>query len=430
MKKHIKKIVSHPLISGGSIIFIGSFLAYFIHYIFNLVMGRILPPAEYGLITSLVSLTILFAVFQTSLTGVFAKFSAKFRAAEDYNGLSALFRKGFIFTGLVSGVLLLILVLSTNLLINFLHISNYPILFLTFFYITISILSSLPNGMLQGEVRVVFFSFIGIGTAALKIILGVSLVLLGFGAFGAMLGIVIAGFIPYLISILTIFFETAKYKSGKVSEKSLFTQEFKGYTFGFFLATLGITVFTSVDIILARHFFPPVMAGQYSALSLMGKAIFYFTFPILFVFFPLVAQKKEKKEPVYGLLLFAALIIAVISASASAVYFLMPGLVLAIFFPSPDYKILAPYLGPFSLFILVFSLANLLSSFLLSIGKTQIFALNMFCGIMLVVLYSFFHATIFQVIGVMFSSSLLLLILLLCYLLFFSKEKMTIKSDK
>ena len=276
-------------------------------------------------------------------------------------------------------------------------------------------MSALPMGIFQGEMRIFTYSFVTILNALIKVTIGVLLVLLGLKVGGAMAGVFVAMFISYSISLYLIRKYIKAKSSSRVDEQRLLVRELKDYGSGFFLAALGISLFSSADIILARHFFPPVLAGQYAALSVMGKAIFYVIFPINFIFFPLIAQKRERKENVTEVLLLAALIITVISTCASFVYFLFPNLILQVFFPAAAYKILAPYLGPFSLYILIFSIASLLNSYLLSIGKTQIFRINILCGFLLVGLIFIFHQTMFQFIGVLFTSSLLLLLLLLIY---------------
>ncbi|KKQ96299.1 MAG: hypothetical protein A3G66_02175 [Candidatus Levybacteria bacterium RIFCSPLOWO2_12_FULL_39_17] len=415
MKKKISYLVNHPLISGSSIIFLGLFSSYFVHYLFNLAMGRLLKPAEYGLVTSLVSVTILFAVFQASLTGIFAKFSAKFNALKDQGALLGLFNQGFKFTFIFSMIIVGILLIFFKPFMDFLHISDFRMVALTYFYIFLSIVASVPNGLLQGEIRVYLFSFLNIFGALLKILLGIVFVLIGLKAYGAMFAIVVSAFIPYVLSIIIIRKGIKKNAAGDSKVDASFIKELKGYSLKFFLATLGITVFTSIDTIFARHFFSPVLAGQYAALSLMGKSIFYFTSPIHFVLFPLVAQKKEKKEKVAEILVLGASLVALTSVAASFFYFLFPGLVLAIFFPNPEYKMLIPYLGPFSLFIIVFSLAYLLNNYLLSLGKTEVFKINIFCALLLTILFFFYHSSFFQVIGVLFGSAFLLLVLLLLY---------------
>ena len=157
------------------------------------------------------------------------------------------------------------------------------------------------------------------------------------------------------------------------------------------------------------------MAGQYAALSIMGKSIFYFASPVYFVFFPLIASKKEKKEKLYETLFLGIGIITIISVALSFVYFLFPMSVLRIFFPAKEYSILAQYLGPFSLYIIIFSIAILFNNFLLSIGKTGIYKINLVVSLIFIVFMYLYNDNFHQIIGVLFATAFLLLISHLLY---------------
>ncbi|HVT00665.1 MAG TPA: oligosaccharide flippase family protein [Patescibacteria group bacterium] len=416
--KKIKGFISNPLIFGSSVILIGSLAANLGHYMFNLIMGRwLLTPSQYGLVVSLVSVTVLFSVFQLSLTGIFAKFSAKFAASKDKVSESDLIKKGLRLTFIISFAILIILLISSSIFSEFLHVNNYLIVSLTFLYIFLSILSSLPMGILQGQVRVYVISFLNIFNALVKLGVGVGLVLLGYQVFGAMVGIGLSIFAMFVLAMFFIRKNILKSTDKREDEQKLLVRELQKYGVKFFLATLGITMFTSMDIILARHFFSPIIAGQYAALALMGKAIFYLTFPIYFVFFPLVAQKKEKKEKVHGLLVQGAILIVIVSVLSSIFYFLYPNIVLKVFFPKPEYAVLSKYLGIFSIFILIYSVANLFNNFLLSIGKTNIYIINLFCAFLMVVLISIYHSDLIHIIHSLIATSFLLLLLLFIYYL-------------
>jgi O-antigen/teichoic acid export membrane protein len=360
------------------------------------------------------SITLLFLIFQTSLTGIFAKFAAKFIAQKNEKSFSALYNKGFKFVLFFSSIIFIALLVGTPILKDFLHVENIFLLMGVYVYIFFSILSSLPAGILQGEIRVFFFSFLNIFAAILKIFIAIFLVLSGMRVGGAIFAICVSIVIPFIVSTYIVKRGIPKNNTQDINSNFL-ASEFKNYGYGYFLATLGTTIFLSVDTILARHFFSPNVAGFYAALSLMGKSIFYFIFPINFVLFPLAAAKYEKKENVFEVLMLAGLLVITACISASFIYFLFPGFVLSIFFPKAEYAHLTQYLGPFSLFILIFSLASIMSGFLLSIGKTQIYKINLSCGIIFIFMLYLFHESFYQMINVMFLTSLLLFVLLLIY---------------
>ena len=319
MRNKITRIIKHPLILGSTIVLIGSFIANIFLYIFNLIMGRILSVSDYGLLTTLISLVALFGIIPSSFTSIFARFAAQYNANNDREGYLSLIFSGGKFIFILSGIIFLILMLFLPLIASFLHINNMLLLVLIFMLIAVSIFFALTAGALQGEMKFVSLSVLNILGPFLRIILGVGFLLLGLKIFGVVLGILLSAIITVAISFYLVF--RNHYKKTYKKQKDFF-KEFKKYGTGFFLSSLGITILTSMDIILVRHFFGAIPSGQYAALSLMGKAIFYLTAPIYFVFFPLIAQKKERKEKLFATLFLTGLVIAIFSSALSFVYFL------------------------------------------------------------------------------------------------------------
>lgn len=407
-------LAKHPLISGSTIMLIGSFIASILNYISNLIMGRLLSIEDYGLLISLTSFVMLFGTINNSLSHIFTRFFATHAAREDSSGIKPIFLIGFKLVLILSIVILLTLSFLTNFIANFLNINNNVYLFIMYVSIAVAVVATLPSGLLQGKMKFFLISIIGVFPPIIKILFGVTLVILGYGVFGALIGFLLATLIPTVIFYI-YFMGLFKAQKTKIFNKIKFLKELKSYGFTFVFASAGITFLSNTDVIFVRNLFDPLIAGQYAALSLMGKAIFYVTSPISFVFFPLIAYKKEKKEKLVGTILLAAVTIILASVTLSFVYFMFPGAVLSIFFPGEGYKVLAPYLGPFSLYILLFSLVYLLNNFFLSIGKTGVYKITLVAFFLQIALFYIFHRSLFQIIGVLFTMSFLILIALLIY---------------
>ena len=150
MKKKLIGYIFHPLITGSSIIFIGSFISNIASYLFNLLMGRLLTVSDYGLLTSLSSITVLFGIFHVSFTNIFARFSAKYKAKKDSTRFSALLRNGLKIVVIFDMVLFVILLISLPAFANFLHVKNLWLVLMIFLSVFSLILYSLPYGVLQG----------------------------------------------------------------------------------------------------------------------------------------------------------------------------------------------------------------------------------------------------------------------------------------
>jgi len=86
MRDKALSILKNPLVGGSSVVFLGTFAANIINYIFNLLMGRLLSISDYGLLVSLNSLFVLISIFSVSFVNLFTKFSAKYYSSDNAAG--------------------------------------------------------------------------------------------------------------------------------------------------------------------------------------------------------------------------------------------------------------------------------------------------------------------------------------------------------
>ncbi len=414
MQVKIKEFIAHPLISGSSIIFVGSFAANILAYLFNLAMIRLLTVEDYGLLTALTSLTVLFGIFQLSISGIFAKFSAKYKAKDNESGFAQLYSAGLRFVFILAVVLAAILLICIPLFSYVFKIPDIILLVIISFTIIVSIISAFPFGIIQGEMRFWMISVMYILTPIIKIVVAIILIMLGFNVLGVLIAILISSILPTVVGLYIVRKEHRKEISTKMNSSNFF-DEFKKYSLFYFLASLGITIITNADILLVRAFFTPEVSGQYSALSLMGKAIFYFTAPIYFVFFPLITQKNERGENYTRILLLTITIVFGITGAISLFYFLFPHVVLSVFAPRDEYQILSHYIGSFSLYMLIFSIANIFNHLFLSLNKIRVYVINLLTAAVFIFSIVLFHDSLWQVIMILIASSSLLLLLYVLY---------------
>lgn len=413
MRDRVLTLVKHPLILGSSIIFIGSMAASVINYLFNLAMGHVLSVSDYGTFSSLVAMFNILSVLSAAIMIVFSKFSAQLIGQKRESFLGSLIIAGNIWIGLISLGICIILAAFSTQISHFLNIGSPILILITIGSLFFSYLSSVPVGVLQGILKFAYFSLVNIASSIVKLTLGIFLVLIGWRVFGAITGFFISIFSSYIFGFIPL------YKYLKVKEADGFTlsslhSRAISYATPVFLSSIGITSMIFVDTILAKHFFSPNLAGQYGALSLMGRSIFYVISPISAVLFPLIVQKKERKEALTGTLVLALFLVFIPSIVLTLIYFIFPGVVIKIFFP-PDYLPVAKYLGFFSVFILLYSISYILNSFYLSIGKTRVFILTILAALSQVVFIFIWHKDIGQFINDLIAASFLLTVSLLLY---------------
>ncbi|WP_367884750.1 hypothetical protein [Thermococcus sp. JCM 11816] len=144
-----------------------------------------------------------------------------------------------------------------------------------------------------------------------------------------------------------------------------------------FLAVLAYTTMWNIDVILVKHYLsPPLEAGQYSAISALGKIVLFAPGAIGMVIFPpKAAEKHEKGEEHFQVLLRGGMGLTLLISGGGIVlaYALFPEFIIKIIYGGAKYLNVAPYLWRYGLAMMFFSLASVMVNYSLSIGKTDIF---------------------------------------------------------
>jgi len=239
--------------------------------------------------------------------------------------------------------------------------SNVPLIIISLSLI-FSFLVSINRGILQGIQKFKGFSVNNTIDPIAKLILGIILVWLGLSVNGAIIALVFAVFLAYILSF-PFLKELFMQKQKKIKTKGL-----KIYTGSTLVSLLFLTLLVNQDILLVKHFFNAEEAGFYAGLATMGKIILFLSAPIIGVMFPVIANLYEKKEKHYHILISSFFLVLILSLIVLLVYFIAPNPSIKIFLGS-SYLPIAPYLILFGFAILLYSLSNLLVSYFLSIDK-------------------------------------------------------------
>lgn len=411
--KGLKKLFSqHRLLFTGSFyMLLASVLANIFGYLFQLLMGRMLPAAEYGVLISLLSLLYLTMIPGSTLQATLAKKISELKAGEDFSAIRSLFwvlGRFFLIGGVIWS---LVFFVFRQPIAQFLNLSQTSLVIWFGVLAGVSFLQSIPNSFLQGLQRFKAYALSNTLMPFLKLALSTLLVWLGWSVTGALWGLILSMIITIGVA-LGLLWKNLK------GEQVLVNQYFSSML-RFYLPTLLIMIalasFWNLDVILVKHFFVPQEAGLYSALSVLGRIIFFATSSIAMVMFPLVAERKAKGEtylkilsPALGLVLGGSLLITV-------AYFALPWLIVTIIFGA-SYLAITPLLGWFGIFISLYTLSFLLVQFYLSIKRLWIAPWLLLTAIIQSILIFFYHDNLAQIVWVNLVSSGLLLTGLLGYL--------------
>jgi len=400
------RFLKHELISNSIYVFVGSLVGNVLAFLLNLFLARSLSYVDYGIFASLLSLIILASIPASPINTILVRFSTDYYSKGQIDKLKNFYEKSSKFIFSFSFLILLVFIIFSSLIKEFLHLDNLWYVVAVGFCVAISYIQILNTGFLQGLMKFRFISFVSIFSSFIKLIVGVALVLLGFRAFSG-LGAV---FFMSLITCLVAFIPLRFILSRKIESKAKIpTKEVLAYAFPVFITILFMSSFTSMDVILVKHFFSPTQAGYYSGISLIGRVILYFTATIPAVMFPLVIKRNATGKSFNGLFLLAVSLVFIPSLLITIFYYLFPQFVITLFLGGRNYLTMAPYLGLFGLFITLFSVVNIFVNFFLSINKTKIAFLVVSAALLQIVLLWIYHANFYQVISVSISVTAVLL---------------------
>jgi len=393
MTERIKKFTKSEFLRGSFIVLVGNGVVNILGYLYHLVAGRFLAPADYGLLQSLFALTYFFAVFLNGASFSAINFISRVGRFEVFGVIKTLERKF-----LKLGVLLWILILSfwflVKRLINFDDFSIYFIFSLFGFF---SFLSVLYFAILRGRFKFLDFSILAIVQALLKLAFGWLFFLLGWkvlGAMGSLLG-------SAILVLVVGYFLVKKYWSGNVGGKERLVN-FKSGFWKYSLVSLGVSLaLTSIyssDILLVRFIFSANESGIYGAVSILGKMIFFGATSILLVAFPFFTKYSEDLVKLKKSFWLSFLFLAVVCIMGIFVFGLWPSFVVGLVFSS-GYEEVETVLFAFSIFISMLSVFNLFIQFLLAVkNKLSVLLSGLVAGFQIFLIISW-HDSLLTIIN-------------------------------
>lgn len=391
---------------GGSIILLITFNIFnFLNFGFQFAMARMLSVAEYGALAVLFSVIYIFSIFGESIQTIITRYaSSENNLGKLKNLLNRSLKKAFIVS-----VIFFILYLIISILLSYLTGVSYYLFALTGLVIFAVFLLPINRGVMQGKKN---FKSLGLNliieslsklVIAIILVYALTQIMPEYRLYGAVISLALGTFLAILASFYTLRSIFNK-KEEQMEIGSVYS-----YSFPVFFATLAVIAFYSIDVILAKIFFSPEIAGYYAIAAVLSKAIFWGTQPISKAMFPISSEDSVNKKSSNVLANSIAFLLSLIAISLIFAYFFSE-LIIRIFAG----KYLPESAGIFFYTVLamcILSLANLLLLYKLSKGKTS-GLYYLFIAIFLeVVLLSVYSSSLLSFsIALVFSSLIFLLI--------------------
>lgn len=380
------------MLGAGALFFASTTLVNAGNYGLNLLLGRWLGPAAFGELSFAVTVMLVLTLATSTVQTVVARFAAHYTAIDAQACLEGLRQWAGRLAWVLGLGMLLVLAVAAPALAHFFHLSSVASLLLLAAGMPFYFALGVDRGMLQGATR---FGALTISYQAemwVRLTASLALVAGGWGVAGATGGL--------LLSIIAAWLGAGAVLPRRAAQTLLDAAERRAivvYTGPVALALAGQIIVNNSDVLLVKHFFPAEAAGQYAALALIGRVVFFATWSVVAALFPIVAQRHSRGEPHLGLLVRGLALVAAVSALIVGGAALAPDLAVRLLF-GPAYLPVAPLLWLYALATALYALANVLISYGLALGRGSGGILVLAAGLAQVVAISCFHNDLRQVV--------------------------------
>jgi len=262
-------------------------------YLFHIFMARSLGPASYGEFGSLLAIFMILSVPVGTIQTVITKFTARFNSKnEDGKVGSLIFSsiKKLFYYGLFAFILVSLL---SPFIADFLHIDSSIPVIIVGLTVLFSVILPVNRGALQGLQKFNALAVNNVLEAVFRLLLGIILVVLGFGVNGALLAFGLGYFIAFLIAFVSLkkYFDK---RDGNINVKEIYK-----FTLPVFLAVLFINLIVNLPTVFIKHFYSSEFTGLWNVSLTLARIILFVSSSVSLVMFSKVSSLeslKEKKE--------------------------------------------------------------------------------------------------------------------------------------
>jgi O-antigen/teichoic acid export membrane protein len=380
------------------------------NYLYNLLLGRILGPAQFADAAILITLLLVLSFVGMTFQIVTAKYAVLFDDVILNRFLKFIFKYALTF-GLLFGSLVIIF----NQQLQQIFHTKTALMFVIFGVgLPLYFVMSINRGLYQGKNNLKSLSQTYYYEMLCRLILTIGIILLFpliqsslVIAFGILISFIF-GLIPFQKSI---FIKDNNIQNEQFDIKPIIT---------FFALTafyeLTQIIINNSDILLVKYYFDNEQAGLYASLALIGRVVYFVAWMFVMLLLPKVIQLKKDGVDTLPILLKYVFYIVLLSTVIVSGVFLFPELVVKIMFGG-KYLPIAFLLWKYALATSIFAVANIFAYYFLSINKYVPVIISAILGLTQILLIVLFHDSLEQVVIVQIIAMIILLAFQLSYFL-------------
>jgi len=399
--------LAQPGLRQSGIMFAATSLANLLDYAYNVAMGRMLSIDGYGVLVALQAVLQIVSVSLVVVRTVTARYAAEFLAKGQPAWAGAFSRKALRTAAWWGVAAALLLSLASRPAANLLQIpAATPVLVVAIALLPM-LLKPVIEGALQGLQRFAALGAVQVAHAAFRLLLGVLLVWLGLDAVGALaalplgtLGTVLLG----LFLLSSLLWQRAD------TPHQITAAAVARYSSATLIGLVSLAALVNMDALVVKHFFAPLVAGQYSMAVTLGKIVVFLPAAFAVVLFPKSAERHTQQRDSSRLLRWSLAATLLLCGVLTAIYFALPGPILRLVFGT-DTAFDGPVLGLVALAMTGYALVNVWLNYYLSVEQTRFVYVMPLAVAMQLALLVLFHASLTQVAAMLALSSAGLLVM-------------------
>ncbi len=391
---------------AGLLVFAGIAATNLGNVIFQLLSGRLLGPALYGEVVSLIAASGLIALPFGGVQYAVARFVADDAARGRIAGVAAFTRRALIMSLVVAMTVTAIVTLASPLIRDALGVSKLSPVILMALYTLPALLAPALWGVAQGLQRFGVMSLsMAVGSAA-RILILVAFIPLGVGV-GAVLGSTLVGAFFALLVPLPLIWSVLRTPSDGIPGPS--NRVVLTYLVPVVIGTLAITSLTTLDLIVGKLVLSPHDAGIYGSASFIGRLLLYLPMTIATVLLPKVISRAAVERDTKEILYASLAVTAAFSLAGTAMLIVLPRFVIDTTFGS-EFSEATPLVGVFGLAMTVYALLNVQLAYHLGHGRTTMAWLLLGGAVAQLLFYLAVHGSTYQLVTANLVSALAVLL--------------------
>ncbi len=385
------RLRNSDFLQHGLLVFAALMTANVLLFLFYSLVSRVVGVEQYGIVTSLISGTLLLAIGPATVAGtIVARLAADLRVAGDHAKLRRLSDVVTNASAVVGAVAFGVVVLASTPIAQYLHLTSIRTVILAGAALGLSYAIPVQRGVLQGVENFNAFAISNIIECGAKFVAG-PLLGLRYGVDGVLSGVCIGTIAPVLYHVVVL-----RRLHAAPAPLKLDVRRIIATSANVGVAVLAVNALLFYDVILVRHYLAPITAGLYAATSLVGRAVFAGIAFVPTIVLPKASARRSTGRSTQSLLAAALGTGGALVAAALLVVAIAPRLVVSLLAGQASADAAAFEL-PYVFAVGALSLTNVVVMYKVGLHRFEFVVPLAIVAVAEIVTVVLWHATVFQV---------------------------------